>query len=114
MADRAQEGLPAWELIAIAVEPEMQGLVISTQPLDMLLKEIKRRVARETGMGDNETRILLRKLKEMIEGYYLEKRWTTTQERKISTGSAGSMNQYTVAYGANHVLSYSECHGPLR
>ncbi|KAL8721040.1 MAG: hypothetical protein Q9181_007791 [Wetmoreana brouardii] len=37
---RGEEALPTWELLAMAVEPELQGQGISTQLLNLTLEEI--------------------------------------------------------------------------
>lgn len=87
------EGLPAWELLAMAVEPELQGRGISTQLLEGTLEEIKRRVSEG---GKRATRVLVSTMKELTEGYYQKKGWETTEERRFPPGTAGSRTGFTV------------------
>lgn len=91
------EGLPAWELLAMAVEPELQGKGISTRLLELTLEEIKRRVAEEGERVEGTTRILVSTMKELTEGFYHKKGWETTEERRFPPGTAGSGTGFTVA-----------------
>lgn len=90
------EELPTWELLAMAVEPELQGKGISTQVLKLALEEIKRRVAEKEGGVQRATRILISTMKELNEGYYHKKGWETTEERRFPPGTAGSGTGFTV------------------
>ncbi|KAL8690948.1 MAG: hypothetical protein Q9218_003724 [Villophora microphyllina] len=90
------EDLPTWELLAMVVDPELQKRGLSTQLLDLTLEEIKRRVAAETWNDEKGTRILVSTMKELSEGYYLKKGWTTTEERRFPPGTAGSTNAFSV------------------
>ena len=90
------DGRPTWELLATAVDPELQGKGISTQVLDLTLGEIKRRVAIETGKEKYPIRIFLSTMKERNIGYYIKKGWKATEERTFPRGSGGSLNKFTV------------------
>jgi len=91
-----EEGLPAWELLAMAVEPEFQGKGISTQLLELTLEEIKRRVAEGGERVEGTTRVLVSTMKELTEEYYRKKGWETTEERRFPPGTAGSGTGFTV------------------
>jgi GNAT superfamily N-acetyltransferase len=91
-----EEGLPAWELLAMAVEPELQGKGISSQLLEVTLEEIKRRVAEGGERVEGTTRVLVSTMKELTEGYYHKKGWETTEERRFPPGTAGSGTGFTV------------------
>ncbi|KAL9603533.1 MAG: hypothetical protein Q9179_002150 [Wetmoreana sp. 5 TL-2023] len=93
---RDEEALPTWELLAMAVEPDLQGQGISTQLLGLALEEIKRRVAAETRIAKNGVRIFISTMKELNEEYYLKKGWMTTDERRFPRGIAGSTNAFTI------------------
>jgi len=90
------EELPAWELLAMAVEPELQGKGISTQLLELTLDEIKRRVAERGESVEGPTRVLVSTMKELTEGYYQKKGWETTEERRFAPGTAGSGTGFAV------------------
>lgn len=90
-----EEALPMWELLAMAVDPDLQGKGISNQLLDVTLEEIKIRVA-EKATCKNGIKILISVAKEINEGYYLKKGWETTQERLYPAGSAGNTSKFTV------------------
>lgn len=91
-----EDALPAWELLAMAVEPELQGKGISTQLLNLALDEIRKRVALETKIENTKVTILISTMKELNEGYYLKRGWKTTEERRFPPGTGGSPSGFTV------------------
>ena len=88
------EGLPAWEVLLMAVTPEMQGRGIASRLLALTMEEIQRRVTKESAKegahGNGKVKILLSTMKELNEEYYKRKGWTTTSERRFEAGVGGS------------------------
>ena len=97
--------LPTWEILAMSVDPEVQGRGIAARMLGFTIEEIRRRIGEpgwgkdkdkeeevEVGKGEwkGKVKILLSTMKELNEGYYQRKGWRTTAERRFEAGVGGS------------------------
>ena len=100
-----EEGLPTWEIMAMGVDPALQGRGIASLMLEFTIEEVRRRVGEERrGKGKKEgkedevskkewkgkIKILLSTMKELNEGYHQRKGWRTTAERRFEAGVGGS------------------------
>lgn len=103
--------IPSYEILAMAVSPELQGRGIASQLLDATVRTIRERVretnlsALEAGIGEGggaggekggRVKILLSTLKELKEEYYVRKGWKSTHERRFPAGVGGSEEGFGV------------------
>lgn len=94
--EKEEQGeLPTWEILAMAVDPEVQGPGIASRLLDIMIEEIQRRIKHEQEgsektEGEGKVKILLSTAKELNESYYLRKVWSTTGERRFEASVCGS------------------------
>ena len=109
--EKGEGNLPSWEILAMAVTPELQGRGIASQLLNLTIETIRAQVKEEQlsgivekGKEDGEgkvirkgeggeggkVKILLSTLKELKEEYYKRKGWKTTHERRFPAGVGGS------------------------
>lgn len=93
--EESDADLPAWEILAMAVEPELQGKGVSNQILELTLDEIKR-VVQDTEKENKGIRILISAMKEITGEYYAKKGWKMTEERRMPSGTAGSTTGFTI------------------
>lgn len=117
-------GLPSWELLAMVVDPTLQGGGIATQLMNLTIDEIKRRSssalqgrtqstaseqkdsAPSMGQGEDKAEqqnsdrgqvtLLLSTVKEINESFYARRGWTTTDIRAFPPGTSGSRTGFSI------------------
>lgn len=96
---------PQWELLAMVVDPSLQGHGLATQLTNLTIDEIKSRCVSnphpppstpsEASPNDKLT-LLLSTMKDLNENYYLKRGWTTTDTRSFPPGTMGSRDGFSV------------------
>ena len=106
---------PQWEVLAMAVDPTLQGRGLATQLMNLTVDEIKRRCGSnlrdpDTATSDatgsksedvniyqrKEVLLLLSTLKDLNETYYAKRGWTATATREFPKGTLGSRDGFRV------------------
>ncbi|KAL6718692.1 hypothetical protein ACLMJK_002926 [Lecanora helva] len=110
MASTTDDGTPQWEILAMVVDPALQGRGVATQLMNLTVDEIKRRCGsnlRDPGAEDstnakdgqekkNELLLLLSTMADINESYYAKRSWTATAKRKMPKGTLGSEEGFSV------------------
>ena len=86
--------LPQWEILSMAIEPDLQKAGLATKLLNLTIEEIQRRVTQAQPLnvsqnGSPTVELLLSTIKETNEEYYAKRGWTTTDEKRIEPGTVG-------------------------
>lgn len=95
------DGTPQWEILAMVVDPPLQGRGLATQLMNLTIDEIRRRCGSglrdSTSAPSSETvMLLLSTMKSLNESYYAKRGWTTTENRYFPPGTKGSRDGFTV------------------
>jgi len=83
-----------WEVLIMAVDPQLQGQGIAGALMEMVVVEIRRRVAE--GGKEGKIVLMLSAMQELNEGYYLKRGWSTTGKRRFERGTMGSRDGFSV------------------
>ena len=108
---------PQWEILAMSVDPVLQGRGLASQLMNLTIDEIKRRCGsglRDTniqikdsnepnittavseGEKKKEVMLLLSTMQVLNESYYAKRGWTTTNTRWFPKGTSGSRDGFAV------------------
>ena len=111
--------LPKWEILAMVVEPSLQGRGIAGELMGMAVEEIRQRVRSTPGNGSQgkveenrlrngeqsgdrhgdsggEILLMLSTLQELNEPYYAKRGWQTTSVRRFPVGTMGSRDGFGI------------------
>jgi predicted GNAT family acetyltransferase len=100
----AHAGLPKWEILVTVVDPDLQGRGLAAQLMESTVGEIRRRVAAESVVAEEDgwagergkIVLLLSTMQELNEGYYAKRKWTATGVRRFPPGTMGSRDGFGV------------------
>lgn len=96
---------PKWEILAMAVDPSLQGHGLASQLMNLTIDEIKRRCRSSshstpssslTESASGKVILLISVMKEVYESYYLKRGWTTTATKEIQPGMMGSRDGFSI------------------
>ena len=97
---KTMDDTPAFELLAMAVEPSLQGRGVAARLLDLCIGEIVRRAKTEAS-ASTETRIgkvniLISTMQELNEIYFAKRGWLTTNVKTFEPGVSGSVDGFHI------------------
>ena len=97
---------PQWEILAMVVDPALQGRGLASHFLNLTIDEIKRRCrssSAEANVDEKDERekkkevmLLLSTMAILNETYYAKRGWTTTSSKSFPKGTGGSRDGFSV------------------
>lgn len=93
-----------WEILAMAVDVDMQGQGIAGTLMESTVQEVRTRAAAASAAADDwegehspKIVLMLSTMQELNERYYTKRGWTTTAVRRFEPGTANSRDGFGVA-----------------